>query len=128
MGSGDCFDYDRGEGCPTLEGRIADVSDMGRKMASNLRNVSHSLVNWCRDAGPAERRTIVLRLMVSADLKNLTKVLEKYGDHVESAGGGVVTAVVSVGGLQALSRLNEVLAVDEPRDLYQFEKLGESSA
>ena len=101
---------------------------MVREKTLDATNVSRSLARWCREAEPTERRTVVLRVRASADLRRLAEALERHNDHVESAGGRVVTAVVSVGGLSAVSSLSEVLAVDEPRDLHLFKEFGESNA
>lgn len=76
------------------------------------------LRQWCEHAAADERRTAILRPTHSTDVTTAAREVEAHGAEVQSAGPGAITVVASPESLVALSNLEWVVAVEEPRRLF----------
>jgi hypothetical protein len=76
-----------------------------------------TLARWAREAGAAERRTVVLRPEYSTAPEDAERDLRGLGAQIESAGAGAIVVAVTPAALAKVLDLPWVRAVEEPRTL-----------
>jgi hypothetical protein len=77
-----------------------------------------SLESWCGDPSATGRRTVLVRIAFSVDPQEASSRFRELGAEVESAGKGVISAVVTPGSLARISTLPWVVAIEEPLEYF----------
>jgi hypothetical protein len=75
------------------------------------------LDRWCRQAGPGDRHTAIVRLRAGADTGQAASRLAAIGMDVAERGSASIIGSVSPSVLQRIGREPWVVAVEAPRGL-----------
>lgn len=79
--------------------------------------IAPSLERWRKQAGSQSERTVVIRTS-PCDPASLAHALTEAGAHVRSVGANVSTVRVRPDSLDRVAKVDGVIAIEEPKELF----------